>query len=57
METTYKKMIMQDVRENGLALEYVTDELQDDEEVVLIAIKNNCWALKYASERLQKKLK
>jgi hypothetical protein len=36
-----------------LALQYASEKLKDDKEVVLEAVKKNCYVLKYASERLK----
>ena len=40
---------------NGCPLEYASNELKDNEEVVLEAIKEEKSALQYASNRLQQK--
>ena len=37
----------------GDALEYASDELRDDKEVVLAAVKDTAYAIEYASEKLQ----
>jgi hypothetical protein len=41
------------VKQNGDALEFASDELQGDREVVLAAVKQNGDALKYASQQLR----
>ena len=38
---------------NGLALEYASDAMQDNKEVVLAAVSNNGLALEYASKFMQ----
>jgi hypothetical protein len=44
-----KNIVIKLLKENGLVLEWVSDRLKDDEEVVLEAIKQNCLAIKFAS--------
>ena len=41
------------VKQNGLALEYASDELKCDREIVLAAVKQTSHALEYASEELK----
>ena len=38
--------------EDGYGLQYASDEMKDDKEVVLAAVKQNSWLLYYASNRL-----
>ena len=42
-----------DLKQNGNALRFASDELQDDEEVVFAAVKKNGMSLKYASDELR----
>ena len=44
------------VNQNGLALEFASEELQNDRAIVIAAVQNNCIALQYASEELQNNL-
>ena len=46
-------MVLAAVKENGEALEYASNELKKDKEVVLAAVKKHGWALDYASKELQ----
>lgn len=48
-----KKEALEDVKENGLFLKFISDELKDDKDVVMQAVKDNAYALQYASERLK----
>ena len=41
------------VAQNGCALEYASDELKNDKEVVMIAVAQNGWALEYASDEMK----
>ena len=41
------------VSQNGLALEYATDEMKNDKDVVLAAVQNYGRALEYASDELK----
>ena len=41
------------MRDAGLALEYASEELRGDKEVVLEAVRQNGWLLEYASEELR----
>ena len=50
---TNKEIAIEKVKENGCALEKVSDELKDDKDVVLEAVKNNGYALEFASDRLK----
>lgn len=51
--TTDKIQAIQFVSIDGLAIRFMSEELLNDEEVVLAAIKNKEQALKYASDELQ----
>ena len=53
MNNSYKNIVLKAIEINGLALEYVSINLQNDKEVVLEAIKQNEHALEYASINLQ----
>lgn len=49
-----REFMKQLISENGFALQYMTKELKDDKEIVLIALRESAgFALKYASKRLQ----
>ena len=52
-----KQKAIELVRDDGLLLENVSDELKKDPEVVMTAINNNPDALKYANERFKKNKK
>ncbi len=41
------------VQQNGSALQYASDELKNDKEVVMIAVQQNGSALYYASDKLK----
>ena len=41
------------VNSRGMALEIVAEELRADKDVVLTAVRNNRYALKYAALKLQ----
>lgn len=49
-----KEVVSAAVSQNGYALRFASPHLQDDEEIVLTALKNKVGSLKYASERIQK---
>lgn len=56
---TFRKFLLENTLEkilskNGLALKYISKELKNDKNMVLLAVKSNGNALKYASEELQK---
>lgn len=53
MESMEKKTIEKILSKNGLLLEYLSDEMKDDKEIVLVAIKNNDEALEYSSPTIQ----
>ena len=48
---------MNKVTENGCALDYASDRLKDNEAIVIAAISEAEYALRYASDRLQSLLK
>ena len=50
---TDRNEAMEMVAKNGINLQYLSPELQDDEELVRIAVNQDGWALGYASPRLQ----
>ena len=41
------------VEDDGMALEYASEELKGDREVVMAAVKQTGWALQYASKELK----
>ena len=45
--------MLEAVKQNGYALDYASDALKDDHEIVLEAVKQDGNALKYASVALQ----
>ena len=49
-----KKVVLEAVRRNGLALAAASHDLRDDASIVLAAVKNNGCALEYASENLRR---
>ena len=53
MDWNNKNDALKAVKQNGLALEYASDELKNDKEVVLAAVKQYGRALEYASDRLK----
>jgi hypothetical protein len=46
-------VVLAAVKKNGAALEFASESLRNDKEVVLLAVKNIGWALYYASEELK----
>ena len=48
-----KKGVIERLQEDGLFLQYVVEELKDDEDVVLAAVRQNGEAIPFASPRLQ----
>jgi hypothetical protein len=48
-----KDVVLAAVKQNGRALEYVSEELKSDKEVVLAAVAQTVAALKYVSEELK----
>ena len=53
MKITDKNKALIAVEKNGLALEFVSDRLRDDPEIVKIAVKKYGLTLQYASDRLR----
>lgn len=49
----YNKLIKKVIKENGMALKYLSNKNRDNERLVLLACKNNINSLEYASERLK----
>ncbi|WP_302162519.1 DUF4116 domain-containing protein [uncultured Fusobacterium sp.] len=47
MNWTKKEEVLNSLKEDGMNLKYVSPALQNDPEVVLIAVKENCWAIYY----------
>ena len=50
---TDREEMFEAVKNDGCALEYVSNSLKADREVVLEAVKKNAWVLRCASEELQ----
>ena len=48
-----KNLVIEAVKQNGLALEYASNALKNDKEIVTIAVKQNGLALEYASNALK----
>ena len=44
---------MAEVKQNGWALRFTSEDLQKDREIVMATVKKNWWALQDASENLQ----
>lgn len=53
MDWNNKKDVLDVVKINGCSLQYASDELKDDYEIVLEACRREGYNLKYASERLR----
>ena len=53
--TTTKQLeiIMEAVKQDGLALRYASEQLKNDREFVMEEVKQNWWALYYASKQLK----
>ena len=49
-------MVLEAVKQNGLALKYVHDELKKDLEVVVTAVKQNTDALKLVREEIKQQV-
>ena len=49
---TDKAFVLEQVKQDGSALQYAALELQSDREVVLAAVRQHGWAFVYASEQL-----
>ena len=47
-----KNVVLEVVKQNGLALQFASEKLQDDKNVVLEAVKQDGRALRFASEKL-----
>ena len=43
-----RKSVMEEVKQNGMALEYVPDPFKNDKKIVMAAVQQNGWALQYA---------
>ena len=48
-----RAVVLQAVRQNGLALQFASDELRADRDVVLVAVRQNGSALQFASDELR----
>lgn len=48
-----KEFVLDQIQKDSWSLEFVSDELKDDQEVVLAAIKKNIYTLEFASEKLR----
>lgn len=49
-----KNFIKQAVKQNGYAIRFASDELRDDDELVMIAMRTSgCDIIKHASQRIQ----
>ena len=46
--------VLKKVKENGLNLQYASEELKNNKEIVLEAVKQNGWALEFVSQELRK---
>lgn len=53
MDWNNKNQVMVKLEEKGFNLEFVSDTLKDDFEVVMEAVKNRGWNLQFASDRLK----
>ena len=52
--TQEKKNVLADVAQDGMSLEFASDELRGDKEVVMAAVAQNGRAVAFASPELQK---
>jgi hypothetical protein len=52
-----KDVVLEAVKQDGMALQFASDELKNNKDVVLKAVRQNVWVLRFASEELQKELK
>lgn len=52
-----EEQIWYNLQNNGLILEYLSETLKNNPQVVLTAVQNNGLALKFASKQLQNSLK
>ena len=50
----FKNNILKKIKKNGLALQYISNELKNNKEIVLTAVKQDGLALQYASNELKK---
>ena len=48
-----KAEVLAAVRKHGSQLQFVSDELRNDREVVLAAVMQDAWAFEYASDELK----
>ena len=53
MDWNNKEEVLKEVKGNGCALEFTSDTLKDDFDVVMTAVKSNYNALEYVSDRLK----
>ena len=49
-----KLIVLQAIKQDGLALEFADNKLKKDHFVALAAVKQNRWALKFVDESIQK---
>lgn len=49
----FNKLVKKVIKENGLALKYLSEKYKDNEKLVLLACKNNINSLEYASDRIK----
>lgn len=47
------EIMMHAVHLNGIAIASASLDLKDNEEIIKVAMKTNCWAFEYASKRIQ----
>ena len=57
MKVAYKNLTKEALRNNGLALQFATEEMQNDEKIVLLALANDRDAIEFASPSLQADIK
>jgi len=55
-ENSTKAEVLEAVKEWGFALEFASDELRGDREVVLTAVKYNGSPFQFASEKLKREM-
>ena len=53
MDWNNKEEVLKEVKGNGCALEFTSDTLKDDFDVVMTAVKNDWRAFRWASEKLK----
>tara|TARA_Y100001968_G_scaffold147573_1_gene134974 strand:- start:134 stop:1684 length:1551 start_codon:yes stop_codon:yes gene_type:complete len=51
--TNDRKDVLDNVKQNGYALQYASDDLKADREIVITAVQQNGYALQYASDDLK----